>query len=300
MGVESLPSMQLLANALIAGSLAALIAGGLALVYGVLGVFNLALGQTVLLGGYTTWWLYQNVGLPLLPSILGGLLMGALISALTYELFVEPFYRRHRFLPLVTTIALSMILDGLILLSFQSSPKGILPGLKHTVNVLGAHISTEQLLLISLTILVLIFFAYTFHATPFGRKLRAVVQQSEAAMSLGIHASLLHRLVFILSGIFAAGGGIFYGIDQNLSPVLAFPTTIKAYAAIIAGGKGNIWGAILCAYLIALLEQLAIGIPWVSGQYLPAGFQQTVALAFIILVLLLKPTGLFASHSRRA
>lgn len=292
--------MQLLANALIAGSLAALIAGGLSLVYGTLGVFNLALGQMVLIGGYSTWWLHQQMGLPLTMSILGGLTISMLLSWLTFTIFVEPFYKRHRFLPLVTTIALSMILDGVILLLFGSSPKSILPGLKKTTEILGARISVEQMILILLTIILLGFFAFVLHSTSFGRKIRAVVQHPQAAMSLGVRAPALHRLVFIISGLLAGCAGIFVGIDQNLSPVLAFPITIKAYAAIIAGGKGHFWGAIFCAYLIALIEQLAVGVPWFAGSYIPAGYQGTVALLFIIIVLLIKPTGLFVRASRTA
>jgi branched-subunit amino acid ABC-type transport system permease component len=111
---------------------------------------------------------------------------------------------------------------------------------------------------------------------------------------------VLHRAIFILSGLLAVCGGIFIGIDQNLTPVLAFPITIKAYAAIIAGGKGNFWGAIVCAYLIALLEQLVIGVHWFGAFYVPAGYQQTVALIFIIFFLLLKPAGLFSTASRSA
>jgi branched-chain amino acid transport system permease protein len=292
--------MQLLINGLIAGSLGALIAGGLALVYGLLGIFNLALGQTVLLGGYIAWWLHHVVLLPLSVSLLGGLSAGALIAWFTYAIFVNPFYRRHRFLPLVTTIALSMMLDGVILLLFGSSPKSILPGLKNAVTILGARISTEQIVLIVATVLVLFAFAYLLHSTSLGRKIRTVVQHDHAATSLGINAPLLHRLVFIMSGIFAAAGGIFIGIDQNLSPVLAFPLTIKAYAAVIAGGKGHFWGAVLCAYVIAILEQLVVGIQWPAVGFIPAGYQQTVALVFIIVFLLLKPTGLFASRSRTA
>lgn len=292
--------MQLLVNALIAGSLAALIAGGLALVYGVLGVFNLALGQLVLLGGYFTWWLYHGAGLPLVVSLIGGLIGGGIVTWLTFEIFVKPFYKHHVFLPLVTTIALSMILDGLMLLLFQEKPRSILPGSKQMIDVLSARISVEQILLILVTLLSLALFAYIFHATSFGRRLRAVTQHDHAAMSLGIHAASLNRFVFILSGVFAAAGGMFIGIDQNLTPTLAFPLTIKAYAAIIAGGKGNIWGAILCAYLIALLEQLVIGIHWFGAFYVPAGYQQTVALLFIIVFLLWKPAGLFSSSSRTA
>ncbi len=292
--------MQLLINALIAGSLGALIAGGLALVYGLLGVFNLALGETVLLGGYATWWLHQGLHLPLSLSIVGGIVTGLLVALFTFEVFVAPFYKLHRFLPLVTTIALSMILDGAILLFFQSSPKSIVPGLPETMHVLGAVVSSEQLLLISVTLLLLSVCAYVLHATAFGRSVRAVTQHDAAAMSLGVNAPLLFRTVFLLSGALAAAGGIFIGIDQNLSPILAFPLTIKAYAAIIAGGKGNFWGAIVCAYLIALLEQLIVGIHWFGLFFIPAGYQGTVALLVIIVFLLLKPTGLFASRSRIA
>jgi branched-subunit amino acid ABC-type transport system permease component len=292
--------VQLLVNGLIAGSLGALIAGGLALVYGLLGIFNLALGQTVLLGGYITWWLHQGLGLPLIVSIIGGLASGALLAWITYIIFVNPFYRHHRFLPLVTTIALSMILDGLILMVFESRPRSILPGLKNTIDIWGARISIEQIVLICVTVIILCAFAYILHSTSFGRKIRAVVQHDHAASSLGIRAPQLHKFVFILSGIFAAAGGIFIGIDQNLSPVLAFPLTIKAYAAIIAGGKGHFWGAIFCAYLIAMLEQFAVGVPWFGGSYIPAGYQQTVALIFIIGFLLFKPAGLFGSKLRSA
>ena len=166
--------------------------------------------------------------------------------------------------------------------------------------VLGARISIEQGVLIGMTLVILCAFAYVLHSTSLGRKLRAVVQHPQAAMSLGVKANLLNRIIFILSGVLAACGGIFQGIDQNLSPTLAFPITIKAYAAIIAGGKGHFWGAILCAYLIALLEQLAVGVPWFGGNYIPAGYQQTVALVVIIVFLLWKPSGLFVKSSRTA
>jgi branched-subunit amino acid ABC-type transport system permease component len=290
--------MQLVINALIAGSLAALIAGGLALVYGVLGIFNLALGQMVLVGGYVTWWLHIQIGLPLGVAIIGGLVWGAFLAWLCYLVFIQPFYKRHRFLPVVTTIAFSMILDGMILLFFEERPRSILPGTKTMFEVGSGRVSVEQCILILVTLSVIAGFAYMFHSTSLGRRIRAVVQHDHAALSVGISAPTLHQFVFISSGVFAAAGGIFIGIDQTLTPTLAFSLTIKAYAAIIAGGKGNIWGAIVCAYLIALLEQLLVGIQWFGSFYVPAGYQGTVALLFIIVILLVKPTGLFASASR--
>ena len=292
--------MQLLLNALIAGSLAALIASGLALVYGVLGVFNMALGQMVLFGGYVTWWAHRVLELPLVFSMVIGLLGGAVLSWVSFKIFVEPFYKRHRFLPLVTTISLSMILDGVLLLLFREAPRSILSEVKNTVEYAGAFISTEQIVLIIGTIALLLFVAYMLHSTVYGRRIRAVVQHDKAALSLGIPAPLLHVGLFVLSGILASFAGIFIGIDTSLTPTLAFPLTIKAYAAVIAGGRGNIWGAVTCAYLIALLEQLVVGVHWLGRFYIPIGYQQTVALLCIIIFLLWKPEGLFVSRSRSA
>lgn len=292
--------MQLLVNALIAGSLAALIAGGLALVYGVLGIFNLALGQMVLIGGYATWWLHQSIGCSLIVSILGGVITGAIVAWFTFECFIAPFYKRHRFLPLVTTIAFSMIIDGVLLLLFEARPRSILKNTKTIVELGSARISLEQIFLIAITFILLCLCAYVLHSTVIGRRIRAVVQHDHAAMSLGINAPCLHRMIFIMSGVLAALGGIFIGVDQNLTPVLAFPITIKAYAAIIAGGKGHLWGAISCAYLIALLEQMVVGVKWFGVFYIPAGYQQSVALLFIILFLLFKPSGLFMFKNRSA
>ncbi|MBI5155966.1 branched-chain amino acid ABC transporter permease [Candidatus Peregrinibacteria bacterium] len=292
--------MQLLINALIAGSFAALLAGGLALVYGVLGVFNLALGQSVLFGGYITWWLTQVAGWPILPAIAGGILSGALLAWFTFEVFIAPFYKHHRFLPLVTTIAWSMILDGIILLLFEERARSILPGTRRLIRLGAAHITVQQIVLIVVTLLLLCIVAWVLHSTSFGRRIRAVAEHPQAALSLGIPSPVLHRILFIVSGILAAAGGIFLGIDQNLSPAFSFPLTIRAYAAIIAGGKGNIWGAIICAYAIALLEQLVVGVHWFGFFYVPAGFQATIALLVIIVFLIVRPQGLFSSGRRTA
>ncbi len=291
--------MQLLFNALIAGSFAALMAGGLALVYGVLKVFNLSLGQFALVGGYVTWWLHQAMGLPAAVSIVGGIVAGALVSWVAFEVSVAPFYKRHRFLPLVTTLAFSMILDGLLQILFKEDPKSILGPAKHLLEFNGAVISVEQLVLIVITVLLLLGTAWLLSATPIGRRIRATVQHSNAAESLGIRSNVLHRLVFIASGVLAAMAGIYVGIDHNLTPTLGFVITIRAYAALIVGGKDSLWGTILAAYLIALCEQLAIGVQW-FGYYIPAGYQGTVALGLMMIVLLVKPSGLFGSKTRIA
>lgn len=290
--------MQLLLNALIAGSFAALMAGGLALVYGLLGVFNMALGQLALVGGYTTWWAASSFGLPFPLALLIGLIVGGLTTWISFELFVEPFFRRHRFLPLVTTIALSMMLDGALLLVFQERPRTIHLFDQAPLQIAGGVLSHEQILLIVCTGLFLVLIGWILSATPFGRRVRATVLHPHAAESLGIPTWLLYRITFILSGVLAGLAGVYLSIDQNLTPVLGFSITIKAYAALIAGGKGSLKGAILAAYLIALLEQIAIGIPWFGGTYIPAGYQGTVALMVIIVFLLVRPQGIFGSVSR--
>ena len=176
-------------------------AGGLALVYGVLGIFNLALGQLALVGGYTTWWLHHVASLPLFPSIMGGIIVGGLVTALTFEIAIAPFYRRDLRLPLVTTIAWSMILDAALLLMFQEYPRSILKQGKHFVEFGNVRTSVEQLAMIGATLILLCSVAWLLHSSTLGRKIRATVQHADAARSLGIASSAIHRIVFVASGV---------------------------------------------------------------------------------------------------
>lgn len=290
--------MQLLINGLIAGSLGALIAGGLALVYGYLGAFNFALGQFALFGGYLTWWLSVKEGWPLLPSAVVAVAGVGILSYLTYRIAVRPFFRFHRYLPLLTTIAVSMVLDSLILLLFGQSPKEIMPE-KQALSLPGGLVLNEQqLVLIGLTLLCLLCIVFALHGTRLGRQIRASVQHEHAVQSLGVSAERLTMLLFVGSGLLAACGGIFLGIDQVLTPTLGFSITIKAYAAVIAGGRHHFAGPVLCAYLLAMIEQLAVGVPWFGGSYIPAGFQASVSLGVIVLFLLARPQGLFGPTLR--
>jgi len=289
--------MQLLINGMIAGSLGALVAGGLAFVYGYLGAFNLALGQFALIGGYITWWLHVIHGWPLLASVPIALLIVILLSLFTYEVCVAHFKKFHPFLPLLTTIAFSMILDGLILLVFGESPRAIIYD-KHPIAFGDVAFNGEQVMLVTMTLMCLTFLAWILHRTILGRQIRASVQHGYAAESIGISPRFLTRLLFIGSGVLAALGGIFLGIDQILTPTLGFTITIKAYAAVIAGGKQHFAGPILCAYILGFLEQLAVGIPWLAGAYIPAGFQASVALIVIIVFLSFRPQGLFGQRLR--
>jgi branched-subunit amino acid ABC-type transport system permease component len=168
------------------------------------------------------------------------------------------------------------------------------------VETLGVRVSLEQLALILIAFVIISTTAWILHATPFGRKIRATVSHPDAARSLGISSSFLHRVIFFGSGLLAGFGGVYMGIDQNVSLTLAFPITIKAYAALIAGGKDNLWGTILCAYGIAMLEQCAVGTPWWFGTYISPSYQSIVALLIIIAILIIKPSGLFSTRARTA
>jgi branched-subunit amino acid ABC-type transport system permease component len=190
-----------------------------------------------------------------------------------------------------------MLLDGLILILFREEPRSILPSAQRLLHFGDAVLSAEQLALICVTVLFLSVLVWILTSTRFGRKVRATVQHPEAAASLGMNGPLLRRSLFIISALCAACAGIYVGIDQNLSPTIGFPLTVKAYAAVIAGGRGSLKGAIVFAFIIALLEQMAIGLPW-FGMYIPAGYQGTVALLVIVVILLWKPEGVFGSRLR--
>jgi branched-subunit amino acid ABC-type transport system permease component len=105
--------------------------------------------------------------------------------------------------------------------------------------------------------------------------------------------------MFVLSTILAGFAGVLVGYETNLQPTMGQTYTIKAFAAMILGGLGNIWGTVAGSYLLGLVENLAIGLDF-GGYSLPAGYKDAFAFVIILLVLLFRPTGLFNTASRKA
>ena len=290
---------QLLVNSLITGSIYALVASGLAMSYGVLRILNFAHGHLMMVGAYAFYLFYSELELGIPLSCIATILCALVLSALSLLIFIKPFASYSYQLPLVTTLALSTILESIVALSFGVNVKSISIGSVDSFQIYDIYITPVQIVIISSACFILFCLGLLVHATPAGRYMRALRENAFAAKSLGISDLRMSLAVFALSTVLAAYAGTLIGIETNLQPTMGGNYTIKAFACMILGGLGSIWGAVLGAYILGLIENLSIGLDF-WGWSLPAGYKDAFAFVIILLVLLIRPVGLFGARARQA
>jgi len=290
---------QLLMNALISGSILALAAVGLALMYGLLGILNFAHGQLMILGAYLLLFLSQTLSLPLLVAAPLLVFAGIFLAVTILHLTILPFRNRSPLLCLLSTLALSIVIESTLALLFGVNVQTLAVGLTPAIyQFAGVFVTSLQLLIVCSTLLILALVAVIMGYSPFGRAVRALAAHREGAVTLGNNERQTVTIVFALGTLLAIYGGVLVGYDQSLQPYMGTSFTIKAFAAMILGGLGSVGGAIFGSYLLALVENLAIGLdlgPW----SIPAGFKDAFAFCVILLALLFRPEGLFQRGQRK-
>jgi len=294
--MEILP--QLLVNSLIAGSIYALASAGLSLAYGLLRILNFAHGQFMMVGVYFFFFLNVQLELNLFLAALGTLAFGVLFAIVTLRIFVLPFVRYSFLLALVTTLSLSIMLEAIVSMLFGVNVKSLTSGqAAQSFEIHGVYITPIQILIIASAVVLLGILAVVIHSTSVGRKIRALSEMPHAAESIGVSQTKVSYFVFILGVLLAAYAGVLVGYETNMQPTMGTVYTIKAFAAMILGGLGNIWGTVAGSYLLGLVENLSIGLDFGTFS-IPAGYKDAFAFLIILLILLFKPEGLFGKRSR--
>ncbi|MEZ4753457.1 MAG: branched-chain amino acid ABC transporter permease [Bdellovibrionota bacterium] len=291
---------QLLVNSLIAGSIYALASSGLSLVYGLNRVLNFAHGHMMMLGAYFFYCANSELGLNVFLAFVVAAIAMALVSAVSFEIFISPFVTYSFFLPFVTTLALSTILESLVSMIWGVNVKSLSTGYAiESYEIYGVYITPIQIVIIASAIVLLSAVAFVVHSTSLGRKVRALCENSPGAESLGVSKRNVSYVIFIIGALLAAYAGILVGFETNIQPTMGNSYTIKAFAAMVLGGLGNFWGTIIGSYILGLIENLSIGLDF--GDYsIPAGYKDAFAFMIILLVLLFKPKGIFNKSSRAA
>jgi branched-chain amino acid transport system permease protein len=296
--MEILP--QLLINSLIAGSIYALASSGLSISYGLLRILNFAHGHLMMVGVYFFYFASAQMGWSLPVSALATVLFSIILAILTLRVFILPFHKYSFILALVTTLALSTMLESVISMIFGVNVKSLSTGSSiSSIEIGSIYITPIQILIIASALVLLSGIAFVIHSTPIGRKIRALSQDSHAAESLGISKKTVSTCVFIVAVFLASYAGILVGYETNMQPTMGTAYTIKAFAAMILGGLGNLWGTIVGSYILGLVENLSIGLDF-GGYSIPAGYKDAFAFMIILLVLLIKPEGIFSKKRRRA
>ncbi len=289
---------QLLVNALIAGSIYALASAGLALTYGLLRVLNFAHGHLMMVGAYIFFFFSVEREMGLVSAGICTLIFAMAFAAIILRVFVLPFSRYSFLLSLVSTIALSSMLESLVSMGFGVNVKSLSPGsIANSIEFYGIYITPLQIIIILSAIIILGLVALVIHSSGFGRRIRALAEDPHAAQSLGISRRRMSYSIFILATIISSYAGVLVGYETNMQPTMGTSFTIKAFAAMILGGLGNLWGTVAGSYFLGLVENLSIGLDF-GGYSIPAGYKDAFAFFIILIVLLVKPEGIFSKKRR--
>jgi branched-chain amino acid transport system permease protein len=280
----------LLVTGLGLGALYFLVASGLSLIYGLMGVLNFAHGSFLTIGAFAGWEVGRRVGDGswggLIVSMLVGIAVGALVAAATEFFLIRRLYERHIEQVLVTVglaLASVALFDGIWgtdpIYTKQPSWLGA------TTEILGARIPNDRFLLIGCAVLVLAAIVLFLRRTRYGLIIRAEVENRSMVTALGIDVRRSFTLVFAIGGAAAGLGGVLASVYYGyVSPQLGGSLLIFAFIVTVIGGLGSLAGAAIASVLVAILQQVA-------NFYLGGTGDLAVVLA-LALVLLVRPRGL--------
>lgn len=290
---------QILVNGLIAGAIYGLIALGLSLIYGVLKFMNFAHGEMAMLGAYFYYLFFIVLEWAIIPSLAMTILLSAITGWLFYMLVFRPLRLESPWTLLIASIGVSGLAKAIVLLVATGKGRSYSrEGFEATVYHLfdGKIIITDyQIFILVATAVVLFALALFLKYSKTGKAIRAVSDNMQIASILGINIRRTIILIFIISTCLAAFAGVLVAYDQNFSPNTGLVLSIFAFAAVIVGGLGNIWGAFVGAMALGIIQNLVVGIEW-FGVSVPTTYKPAIAFILLILMLLLRPQGLFGSR----
>jgi len=273
------------------GSIYAMVGVALTLSIGVLKFLNFSIPGLFMVGGMATWALIR-AGVPWLLATAAALVVGAAL-ALVVERFTWRWMRNaDAFVPLVSSMAFLILFENIAVVVWGSDLRG-LPRLFASVDWHVGYliVSVPQLFCLVGSVALISGLSLLLAKTRIGRALRTIAEDSETALLLGVDVKRLVPLVFVISGLFAALAGILFAINyRQVHPFMGEALGLKAISAMVVGGMGNVWGAIVGGLIIGLAEVLSI-------QFLGADFVDIAVYGLLLLILVIRPTGLFGGES---
>ncbi len=287
--------VQFLINAVSLGSLYALMALGLVIVYGILRLVNFAYGELVMVGGYALFLLSTQTALPWLMIAVLTVVAAMLTSYLTERIAFRPVRDRSITAMLVTSFAVSVLLQNAALLIVSPRPRAVpLPEIfTQTVTWGGVIIPMRNLLAIGVSIVVLIALSLLLKHTILGIALRAASDNFVMTRMLGIPANMVIASAFAISGFLAGVVSLFWiGRIASVTPTIGETPLVIAFIATVIGGLRSMTGAVVGGYLFGFIT---VTISLVLPQSL-LNFRDAFIFALVILILLFRPEGLISSR----
>jgi branched-chain amino acid transport system permease protein len=283
-------------NALTLGSLYALIAIGLAITFSILDVVNFAQGSLVMWGAYLGAFFAVGLGLGLWVPMLASMFLVGLLGMALERAALQPLRLRNAppIAALLATLGAATILDHLILIVFGPDTRAFpSPFPVRMIEVGGAQVSTLELTITGIALLLLTGLQAMLRRTRLGLAMRAIAQDGRVAGLMGIDTNRVVALAFGVGAAVGGVGGVLTGIYYNSVDIsMGYSAGLKGFSAMVIGGMGSLPGAILGGFLLGTAETAATTVFW-------SGYRDIVAFSLLILVLIVRPSGLLGAPEIR-
>jgi branched-chain amino acid transport system permease protein len=281
---------QHVANGLSIGATYGLLAVGLTLLFGVARIGNFAHGDFFMWGGFGLYVGMATLGLPFPVAALLAITLSTAISVASYLGVFRPvanLFGDTGYTNFVAAIGLGIVLQNLARLIWGATPRSVATPLAfQRIEIWGVSLTGQRILAFGVTLLALLLLDLFIQYSRMGKTIRAVAQNREMAQVVGIDPVKVNIQVFFISGLLAGLAAVLITPIYSVFPTMGFVMTLKALSVVIVGGLGNVRGAVVAALMLGVAEALTAG-------YIAQEAQDLIAFGILIVVLLIKPTGLF-------
>jgi branched-chain amino acid transport system permease protein len=287
------PLAQNVVFGILVGGLYALAAVGLSLVFGVTKFLNVSHGELLMLGGYAAFWAFTLLGmdpfLTLIPTIICLVIVGFIIYRLIFSRMVKLPEESKIQKTLLVGFGLSLILQNLALRLWTADTRGITtPYSGMAFTVLGVRFPVVRVASLIIALVVLLALHQFLRRTYTGKAIRATVENWEAATLMGINVQGVYLLAFVIGAALAGVAGALVAVGYAIEPVMGLNWTLKGMIVMVLGGLGSIVGTLVAGLILGVTESL-------TGALISGPYREVVGLVLFLLVLLLRPQGLFGS-----
>ena len=285
---------QQLVNGLTLGSVYAVIAIGYTLVFGVLNIVNTAHGGIIMMGAYIGLLLVTVAGWGLFPALIGAMVGGAILGYLLEVLALRPLRGKKvtHLAPLISTIGVSIFLESVALLVFGPQTRAFPTDYNQLMDFGLFKISEIQIISMGTAIVLMVLLTLLLNKTRIGKAVRATAENIETASLLGIHTRRIITFTVMLASALGAAAGVLIALSFNaIEPTMGTSMGFKGLAVLIMGGLGNVGGAMAGGFILGVAEVFSVA-------YGASSFRDAVAFGLIILILFIRPQGLFAKAGK--
>lgn len=291
-------------NGLTLGSIYALIALGYTMVYGILKFINFAHGEILMFGTYIGLLLYDRLRGGALPgsqtllffllAIVAASLFSATLGVTVERIAYRPLRRAPRLAPLLSAIGTSIVLMNSAALIFGTKSKKFEYPFDNTaLNLWGIAITPHQIMILVVCVGLMVFLKLFIDNTRLGKAMRATSLDQDVAALMGINVNSIISLTFAIGSALAGIAGVLIALEYKVYPTMGTMAGLKAFIAAVVGGIGNISGAMVGGILLGLLETFGVVILGI-----PQGLKDTIAFSVLIIILLVKPSGILGKSVR--